>query len=182
MKIRLLLHGHEWLVLLVAMMLGFGGLSAHGPGVWGPLVLLSLIGAGCWLVIARTLRGLRAIRLLRRGFETEARLISKDEGDETTTLLYEYWIGEERWLDAGNRRELRITTSKPDALEDEGHERMLYDPLEPDCAMLLDEIPGAPRINSNGELECTPGVVTHLLVLPVATIALALATLMRALG
>lgn len=61
--------------------------------------------------------------------------------------------------------------SHTDELKDEAEEPLLYDPANPHNAMMLDSLPGGPRIDELGEIRSTSGsVLIWLLVLPGLTV------------
>ena len=56
-------------------------------------------------------------------------------------------------------------------LEDQAEEPLLYDPMRPAYAVMLDDLPGNPRINDNGNIQAGPASGTiMLLIIPLATI------------
>jgi hypothetical protein len=56
-------------------------------------------------------------------------------------------------------------------LEDEETESLLYDPMRPEYAVLLDNLPGRPRIDSMGQISATTGTAVASLLLPMIVIA-----------
>jgi hypothetical protein len=56
-------------------------------------------------------------------------------------------------------------------LEDEPEEPLLYDPLLPSYAVMLDDLPGSPRIDDAGNIKCkSPAAAILLLIIPLATL------------
>lgn len=69
---------------------------------------------------------------------------------------------------------------RPEQLEDDELEPMLYDPYAPSRAMMLDDLPGSPRITASGELEAQASIASYLLLLlPILFAGLVAATVMR---
>jgi hypothetical protein len=67
---------------------------------------------------------------------------------------------------SGAEHELRVKTTDPDALTDESSEPLLYLPNRPKFACLLDDLPGMPRFDSDGELVSVQGAGYRTLVWP----------------
>ena len=56
-------------------------------------------------------------------------------------------------------------------LEDQAEEPLLYDPMRPSYAVMLDDLPGNPRIMENGTIHAGPAASTiKVLVIPLVTI------------
>lgn len=58
---------------------------------------------------------------------------------------------------------------EPERLEDDAEEPLVYDPADPSSAVLLDELPGRPRLDVDSVTQ-TEGSVLPLLVLPTVTV------------
>ena len=84
----------------------------------------------------------------------------KETEDPSVELTFEYEA-------CGKTHTTKVEPQHPEKLEDDELEPMLYDPYEPSRAMTLDDLPGSPKINASGELEARPGIVIHLLLLPI---------------
>lgn len=62
-------------------------------------------------------------------------------------------------------------THLPEKLEDHEEEPLLYDPMYPKSAVMLDNLPGAPKIDESGNIRAgSPIVVLLNLVIPLASI------------
>ena len=71
----------------------------------------------------------------------------------------------------GLRARVVERTHRPQLLEDDEEEPLLYDARWPERAALLDHLPGAPRVDSRGRLHVKLGPRTVLpLLLPLAVI------------
>lgn len=114
------------------------------------------------------------------GAETHGKLIDKRETRvhvndvPVMALTFEYEVD-------GARHTATVKTLEPGPLEDDVYEAMLDDPRAPEHETTLDHLPGSPKIAASGELEATPGMVVHLLIAPVAFIALVAAAVLRLL-
>lgn len=140
-------------------------------GLWVALVTLVFPALGLWFALSGFLAGRKAVRLLRFGVETTGKLIdktrSKVELDEQPLyrLTFEYVVD-------GQRFTTTVETMRPEVLEDDAHERLVFDPWDRTIATTLDHLPGQPRISPDGELASDGGVGVHLLILPIATLGL----------
>jgi len=142
--------------------------STFGLGV-SFVVVFPLIGL-CFMIVGLR-KGLRASRLLRRGKPGFGTLVSKEA---TATEINEqtvYKLTFEFTADDGETYTAVAKTHLPESLEDEEQERLLYDPRDPSCAVLLDNLPGGPRVDGTGNLQAAPiGGTLVVLVLPAASV------------
>jgi hypothetical protein len=144
--------------------------------VWLAAPAILALGVALWW----TLRARRRLRLLRHGIETRGKLVRKRETNVTVedvpvmALTFEYEVD-------GRQYFATVKTLTPRPLQDDEHEAMLYDPRSPSRATPLDHLPGSPRVTAGGELEARPGTVVHLLILPVLSVGLLAATVIRLL-
>jgi hypothetical protein len=60
-------------------------------------------------------------------------------------------------------------THKTAALEDDNEERLLYDPLKPEVALMVDTLPGLPDFDENGHIR-QQSVSVASVILPVLTL------------
>jgi hypothetical protein len=120
--------------------------SKHFP-IWTAIVLLfPLIGA--WLAVRGMRNGARSLALLREGRLARGRLIHKEEPHRPSrvggrpvlimTFAFE--------SDDGETHEVVAETHRPELLEDDADEKVLYHPADPSWASLVDHLPGRPRI------------------------------------
>lgn len=134
------------------------------------------LGVALWWV----LRVRRRLWLLRHGAETRGKLVRKRETNVTVddvpimALTFEYEVG-------GRQYFTTVKTLTPRPLEDDAREAMLYDPRSPSRATTLDHLPGSPKVTAGGDLEARLGTVAHLLILPVLSVGLLAATVIRML-
>jgi hypothetical protein len=156
-----------------------GGMRGR-PFGWFPLVVLLFPVVGLCLALPQLRTGRVATRLLRHGVQTRGRLVEKRatstslNDDPVYELTFEYEVG-------GTRYQAAVKTLSPAPLEDDAEEPMLYDPQDPSIATPLDHLPGEPRIASDGTLLAIPGIAVHVLVMPIATAGLSVATVLQLL-
>jgi hypothetical protein len=149
---------------------------------FGGLVFIVLLFpvVGLCLALPQLRTGRVATRLLRHGVQTRGRLVEKRatstslDDDPIYELTFEYEVG-------GIQHRAAVKTLSPALLEDDAEEPMLYDPQDPSIATPLDHLPGEPRIASDGTLLAIPGIAVHVLVMPIATAGLVVATVAQLL-
>jgi hypothetical protein len=133
-----------------------------------PIVGLSIAGWQLWT-------GRNAVHLLRFGVETRGKLIDKKKtntrvnGRPVMALTFEYELD-------GQPFRAVVKTLNTASLEDDALEPMLYDPHRPSRATTLDHLPGTPSVGPDGELRVRPGMAAHVLILPILTLGLLVAT------
>ena len=150
----------------------FLGLGAKG------LELLPSLALGCFPFIGLAFiavglrKGLRALRLLRNGIYTQGRLVGEQatavQINDTTVMAMTF---EFKTVDGRSARCVANTHLVHD-LKDDAEEPLVYAPEDPSVAVLLDELPGKPRINADTVVLSREGFVWHLLLLPGATVLL----------
>jgi len=149
---------------------------------FSPLLLFVLVFpiVGLGLALWQLPAARRSLRLLHRGVETRGKLIDKRatrvEVNDTPVmaLTFQYEVD-------GKTYSTTVKTLRPELLEDEEREAMLYDPYSPANATTLDHLPGGPRVTEDGEIEARPGIAFHFLIAPVAFVGLLVATVIRLL-
>jgi hypothetical protein len=116
-------------------------------------------------------RGLRRIRLLRSGRPALGRLVDRRETNVTINDEPVIALTFEFTTEDGATARVVERTHRPQLLEDDAEEPLLYDPQWPERAALLDHLPGAPRVDSRGRLHVKLGPRTVLpLLLPLVVI------------
>jgi hypothetical protein len=132
----------------------------HGTrrGVFSPWVLaivlpFPLVGLG--FIIAGVVNGIAGLRLLSRGRMTVGKLSGKEPTSTRINHQPVYKLTFDFVGDDGMPQTAVAKTHKPYRLEDEAEERLLYDPRQPDRAVLLDNLPGSPEIDPFGQLYST---------------------------
>ncbi|UCG49609.1 MAG: DUF3592 domain-containing protein [Phycisphaerales bacterium] len=146
------------------------GMRRKPVGLWGLLVVLFPLVGAC-LVISGIRRGLRAGRLLRHGEQTTGRLKSKTATNTKVNNQRVYKLVFDFEGCDGVRYEASAKTHRPEKLEDERDEPLLYDPMYPSRAVMLDALPGSPRIDQSGSIRAgSPLSVVSCLFIPAATL------------
>ena len=144
------------------------GMRRKPVGPWGLLVVLFPLVGAC-LVISGVRRGLRAGRLLRFGEQTTGRLKSKTPTNTKVNNQRVYKLVFDFEGCDGARYEATAKTHRPEKLEDERDEPLLYDPTRPSQAVMLDALPGSPRIDQSGSIRTgSPASVVSCLLIPAA--------------
>jgi hypothetical protein len=102
------------------------------------------------------------IHLLCEGSEAQAHLVRHVKGDDgPDTLTF-------RFFDGVREREFSHTTSSTTSLTDEPYEAVLFDD---DSAVLLDSLPGLPRVEDGHLVVRRPWLAVFGLVVPVIVVA-----------
>ena len=137
-------------------------------GVLSPWVLFVLIfpAIGFIFIISGVRNGLKAIRLLKYGKVGMGTLKSKVETNTRINKQTVYKMTFEFTTGDGAKHEATTRTHKSEVLEDNAQEQLLYDETNPTYAVMLDSLPGAPRIDEQGRIQ----VRSYLSGLPVLII------------
>jgi hypothetical protein len=146
------------------------GMRRKPVGLFGLLpVLFPLIGL---LFITIGIRkGIKANRLLALGEQTTGRLKSKEKTNTKVNNKPVYKLTFEFDTPEGMTCEAIAKTHNTAKLEDQAQEPLLYDPMRPSYAVMLDDLPGNPRIMENGSINAGPTLKTiKTLFIPLATI------------
>jgi len=141
------------------------GMSRSPIGLFGLMpVIFPLIGL-CF-IIKGLKKGARSNRLLQNGLQTTGKLISKvytgvDVGsrrDGTAEPIYKLTF--EFTAEDGKTYKTRVKTEKPQELENEAAEPLLYEPTNPSYAVMLDDLPGGPRVDEHGYIKTKSPIFT----------------------
>jgi hypothetical protein len=146
------------------------GMRRKPVGLFGILpILFPLIGL---LFITIGIRkGHKANRLLALGEQTTGRLKSKERTNTKVNKKTVYKLTFEFNTPEGITYEALVKTHETAKLEDQTEEPLLYDPIQPSYAVMLDDLPGAPRIRENGTIQAGSAAgMIMLLIIPLATI------------
>jgi hypothetical protein len=140
--------------------------------MFGPVVLIVLIFplVGLVFIIAATWGGMRRARLLKDGILTTGKLLHSRPTNMTVNKRRVYELTFSFTSYDGRPCEAKARTSQTERLEDEELEPLLYDPLRPNVAYLLDEVPARPQVNEAGELRGRPLAAAASLLLPALVI------------
>ncbi len=126
---------------------------------------------GLLFIIRGIKKGIKANRLLTLGEQTTGKLKSKERTNTKVNKKPVYKLTFEFNTLEGMTYETLVKTHETGKFEDEAEEPLLYDPVRPSYAVMLDDLPGNPRINENGNIQAGSASGTILLlIIPLATI------------
>ncbi|TBR20536.1 hypothetical protein EPO15_12865 [bacterium] len=143
-----------------------------GPGTAQPtpwplyLILFGFPLIGLTFISIGLRKGLRGIRLLRRGMTASGKLVSKEATNTSINKQRVYELTFEFTAADGKRYRAKASTHEPDTLEDDREEPLLYDPADPNISVLLDDLPGRPRLDDESVTRTRDGSVWPLLFVP----------------
>lgn len=147
------------------------GTRRGSVGLFGGLVPLFFLSGGLFLLVRGMKKGIKANRLLTLGEQTTGRLKSKEKTDESFNDKSVYKLTFEFNTPEGKTYQAVARTHEIAKLQDEAEEPLLYDPRRPSYAVMLDDLPGGPRIQENGQIRPGPAIKTiKVLIIPLATI------------
>jgi hypothetical protein len=141
--------------------------NVFGPGVLFVLIF-PLIGLG--IISFGLASGVRACRLLAHGVPTSAKLLFKEPTNMSVNrrTVYKY-----AFVFKTLAGEVCTATAKTatDRFANDAEEHILYDLRQPQRALLLDGLPGAPLIGEDGHLVSRrPALALWSSIIPLATI------------
>lgn len=126
---------------------------------------------GLLFIIRGIKKGIKANRLLTLGEQTTGKLKSKERTNTKVNKKPVFKLTFEFNTPEGMTYETLVKTHETGKLEDEAEEPLLYDPVLPSYAVMLDDLPGNPRIMENGTIQAGSAAgVIMLLIIPLATI------------
>jgi len=137
----------------------------------GAFLVIIFPSVGIVILIIATRIGLRRARLLKDGILTSGKLTGSRPTNTRINNRTVYELTFAFTTYDGRACEAKARTSRTERLEDEEYEPLLYDPLRPQVAYLLDEVPTRPEMNEAGELRARPLAAAVSLILPVVVIA-----------
>jgi hypothetical protein len=133
------------------------------------VAIFPLIGWG--MVVAGLLRGRRHLRLLKTGRVAHGALVDKQPTNTRVNNQRVYKLTFEFQTPEGDTIRTVAKTHQPEHLEDESSEPLLYDPVKPWRACMLDAMPGRPRVGRDGRIVLgAPTRLIAVLILPSLTI------------
>ena len=141
-----------------------------------PVGLLGLLPVvfpllGLLFIIAGIRKGIKANRLLALGEQTTGTLKSKEKTRSQVNKKNVYKLTFEFNTPEGTTYQAVAKTHETKKLEDQKEEPLLYDPVLPSYAVMLDDLPGNPRIQQNGTIRAGSAIETiKVLVIPLATL------------
>jgi hypothetical protein len=126
------------------------------------VVIFPLVGLVFVLIGLRG--GRRAAHLLANGKLTTGTLKSKVATNTRVNNQTVYKLTFEFQAEEGGTYETVVRTHVVHRLVDEPQERLLYDPFFPARAVLLDNLPGSPRIDPTGQLRASATAPLYVLL------------------
>jgi hypothetical protein len=109
------------------------------------LLLLVFPFVGLILLLRAVLHGKKNITLVRTGYITTGKVISKVATNSRVNKRRVYKVDFEYTGTDGMTRQGSVRTHLPERLEDEENEQLLFNPDRPDDAVMLDALPKAVR-------------------------------------
>lgn len=125
---------------------------------------------GFLILYFATRSGIKRNRLLREGVVAEGTFQSKEPTNVTVNGRRVYAYTFDFVARDGQHHEATTRTSDSSRIQDEDTEPLLYDPNDPTCVYLLDEMPARPQIEANGDLSGNMGAAVRMLILPAIVI------------
>jgi hypothetical protein len=127
------------------------------------VVLFPLIGL-CFM-LAGFRKGRKAVRLLANGEQALGVLKSKEPTGTRINNRRVYKLTFEFMDQMGQTYEATAKTHEPECLQDDAEEPLLYDPIRPTYATMLDHLPGAPRVDDMGQIQTQSPVKSVLVII-----------------
>lgn len=115
-------------------------------------------------------KGLKGIRLLTYGEMAAGELIDKQATNAKINEQTVYKLTYAFTAIDGQAYHAFAKDHETDKLEDEAVEPLLYDPMKPTDAVLLDNLPGCPRVDDMGQVVMK-GSAVGVVLLPLITVA-----------
>jgi len=139
--------------------------------------ILLFLGIGLALAFANAKKGLKACHVLRHGKLAWGTYSHKEDsgGRINEEIVYRYFFSFK--ADDGKEYQVSHSTHKPDTILDEDQEPLLYDPDQPSQGVVIDGLPGGPRITGGGGFTSrSPILGIAALILPGIAALLVLAS------
>ena len=139
-------------------------------GLFGLMpIIFPLVGL-CLMTVGLR-KGIRGNRLLAIGHQTTGKLKSKVATSTKINNRTVFKLTFEFTAADGIGYEAVGKTHKPEKLEDEAEEPLLYNPILPSYVVMLDALPGSPRIDANGDIRAgSPVTALMCLAIPTVTV------------
>lgn len=141
-----------------------------GTFEWPMLFIILFPAIGLTMMAVGVRKGLRALRLLTHGIPAQGRFVGQTRTNvqinDTPVMAMTF---EFKTVD-GRTARCVAKTHETRELRDDAEEPLVYDPEDPANAVLLDELPGRPRITEDSVVRSREGMVWHLLLIPVGTV------------
>lgn len=133
---------------------------------WPPALVGLLSLAGLCMLAPGLRRGWRNGQLLGRGILTTGVLTSKESTCARVNDRVVYRMRFQFTTEGGQTCQVAARTHRPELLEDQSAEPLLYHPRNPSRAVMLDSLPSQPTITEDGAVAPTRRAALSLLILP----------------
>jgi hypothetical protein len=148
--------------------------SQFGAWVACLIGIFPLVGLG--FVFFGLKQGIKANRLLAHGQVAAGKLVAKERTNAKVNRKRVYKLTFEFTADDGQRYQTVAHSHRSEYLEDEATEQILYHPPNPRDAVLVDNLPGSPRVDELGQIQiAASGWSWLVLILPALVIMACLA-------
>ncbi len=140
---------------------------------FGPMVLFVVIFPflGICFVIGGIRKGIKANLLLEKGLLAHGNLISKKATNTRINEQMVYKFTFEFDAEDGRKYQVETKTHLTEILEDDDEEKLLYYSENPSFAVMLDDLPGSPKIDSRGNFITSSGSALVVLIMPGLSVA-----------
>lgn len=167
-------EGTEVEVQYVAANPAFARIVGTRSGHFG-LWLLACMGifpfVGFAFIVTGFIQGVKNISLLKRGHVVTGQLVSKTATNTTINEQPVYELSFDFTTRDGILFTAKARSHQPHYLEDDPEEQILYDPRNPERAVLVDNMPGQPDIDAWGKIHVAhPQRAVLLLIVPFGTL------------
>lgn len=142
------------------------GTRKSALGIWGVFVAV-FPGIGLIFMSIGLLRNAKAARVLGVGKLSRGRLVSKEPTNTRINKQMVYRFTFEFEDESGTTHQVTGRTHHTSLLEDEETERILYNPAKPNEGVLVDTLPGKPKVGVDGQLNGVGPYALVLMILPV---------------
>lgn len=151
-------------------------------GPWALLVLIFPL-VGLALVVPGLASGWKSCRLLTHGVLAKGRLTTKRRTNIQVNKQHVYKLTFQYMDQFGQAHSVETKTHRPEKLEDDFEERLIYDPHRPAQAVMMDALPGTPRISEEEQISDVPLRSVLITVVPpmIAMLVVGLGLILKAI-
>ena len=142
--------------------------------MFGPLALLVILFPliGLISLLFGSTKALRRAKLLQHGVATKGKLLSKEVTNITINDQQVYKFTFAFQDSSGKEYKVSEKTHNVDVLQDDSKEDLLYLHDNPENAVLVDSLPGPPKLDKYNNLQPnSSGSSFHLLILPLIVLS-----------
>ena len=137
--------------------------AAFGPFV-AFVFIFPLVGLG--FILFGIKRGLKTMALCKEGVLATGKVVAKERTNTRINKRTVYQLTIEFQDMYGTVQQFHERTHKPELLEDDGEEQLLYLPKDPSFASALDVLPARPEVHPDGSLTLSnsSSVILYLII------------------